>query len=172
MRCGTVTSGAMSETTAAISLRPTTATSKWVGSSCPKCDKGIAAGEGAVLCPKCFTPHHANCWRENGNACAKDGAAARILEPRGRAGAPAAAPAEAPAAASAAPVAAAPVPVAAAAVSAADAPLVELANPWKSARVVQGPNESEVFRRSVMSIVTLLAFWGFAVLIAALLGVV
>ena len=160
----------MSETTAAISLRPTTATSKWAGASCPKCDKAIGAGEGAVLCPKCFTPHHANCWRENGNVCAKDGAAARILEPRGRAGAPSA-PAEAPAPA-AAPVAAAPVPVAAVAVSAADAPLVELANPWKSARVVQGPNESEVFRRSVMSIVTLLAFWGFAVLIAALLGVV
>ena len=56
--------------------------------------------------------------------------------------------------------------------AAADAPLVELANPWKSARVIQGPNESEVFRRSVMTIVTLLAFWGFAVLIAALLGVV
>jgi hypothetical protein len=159
----------MSETTAAISLRPTTATSKWAGASCPKCDKAIGAGEGAVLCPKCFTPHHANCWRESGNVCAKDGAAARILEPRGRAGAPAAA--DAPAAASAAPAAAAPVPVAAA-VPAADAPLVELANPWKSARVIQGPNESEVFRRSVMTIVTLLAFWGFAVLIAALLGVV
>ena len=68
--------------------------------------------------------------------------------------------------------ASAPAPVAAVAVPAADAPLVELANPWKSARVVQGPNESEVFRRSVMSIVTLLAFWGFAVLVAALLGVV
>lgn len=160
----------MSETTAAISLRPTTATSKWAGSSCPKCDKAIGAGEGAVLCPQCFTPHHANCWRENGNSCAKDGAGARILEPRGRAGAPAAAAPDAPAQASV--PASASAPVAAVAVPAADAPLVELANPWKSARVVQGPNESEVFRRSVMSIVTLLAFWGFAVLVAALLGVV
>jgi hypothetical protein len=96
---------------------------------------------------------------------------ARILEPRGRAGAPAAVATDSPAPATA-PVAALPVPDAMATISAADAPLVELANPWKSARVIQGPNESEIFRRSVMSIVTLLAFWGFAVLVAALLGVV
>jgi hypothetical protein len=161
----------MSETTAAISLRPTTATSKWLGCPCPNCEKSIAPGEGAVLCPKCFTPHHATCWRDNGNACAKDGAVARILEPRGRAGAPAAVATDSPAPATA-PVAALPVPDATATISAADAPLVELANPWKSARVVQGPNEVEIFRRSVMSIVTLLMLWGVAVFIATLLGVV
>ena len=83
----------------AISLRPTTATSKWAGATCPKCSKGISAGDQAVLCPKCYIPHHAQCWRDGGNACANDQTPARILEPRGRAGAPAgegaaAAPAE------------------------------------------------------------------------------
>ncbi len=157
----------MTETIAAISLRPTTATSKWAGVTCPRCDKPIPAGEGAVLCPKCYSPHHASCWRDHGNACAKDGALGRILEPRGRS----AAPAEAPAPVASVPTA--PVAVASVApVTAADAPLVELANPWKFARVVHGPNESEVFRRSVMTIVSLLAFWGVAVLVAALLGAV
>lgn len=158
----------MSETTAAISLRPTTATSKWAGAGCPKCDKPIAAGEGAVVCPTCYAPHHASCWRENGNACAKDGATARILEPRGRAAAP---EVPAPAASAPTPAAVAAAPAApAVSVPASEAPLVELANPWKSARVIHGPGEAEVFRRSVMTIVTLMVFWGFCVLVAAGLG--
>jgi NADH-quinone oxidoreductase subunit C len=78
---------------AAISLRTTLANSKWLGQVCPKCGNQIAEGQQAVLCPKCYTPHHAQCWRDNGNQCATDGTPARIIEPRGRAaGAAAAAP--------------------------------------------------------------------------------
>src|ERR687886_1178993 len=78
---------------AAISLRQTTPTMKWVGQVCPKCGNQIAVGQDVVLCPKCYTPHHAQCWRDNGNQCATDGTPARIIEPRGRAaGAAAAAP--------------------------------------------------------------------------------
>src|SRR5438034_4445013 len=84
----------MSETSAApaaaISLRQTTPTMKWVGKACPKCQKDIAVGDQVVLCPKCYTPQHAQCWRDNGNQCAVDQTPARIMEPRGRpAGAPA-----------------------------------------------------------------------------------
>jgi NADH-quinone oxidoreductase subunit C len=71
---------------AAISLRQTTPTMKWLGQVCPKCGNQIAVGNEVVLCPKCYTPHHAQCWRDNGNACANDGTTARIIEPRGRAG--------------------------------------------------------------------------------------
>src|SRR5437764_13676520 len=84
----------MSETStapvAAISLRQTTPTMKWVGKPCPKCQKELAVGDQVVLCPKCYTPQHAQCWRDNGNQCAVDQTPARIIEPRGRpAGAPA-----------------------------------------------------------------------------------
>jgi NADH-quinone oxidoreductase subunit C len=77
----------MSGEGAAISLRATLANSKWAGTACPHCQQPITAGEPAVLCPACFTPHHATCWRANENKCAKDGTAARVIEPRGR-GAP------------------------------------------------------------------------------------
>lgn len=69
---------------AAISLRPTLAGSKWLGVACPHCSSVIALGEPVVLCPSCYTPHHAACWRANGNVCAKDQTPGRILEPRGR----------------------------------------------------------------------------------------
>ena len=162
----------MSDTTAAISLRPTTATSKWAGATCPKCSKGISAGDQAVLCPKCYIPHHAQCWRDGGNACANDQTPARILEPRGRAGAPAGEGAAAP------PAVATPVPAAAAVavpstVSSVPVPFADepLANPWLSARAIQGPPESELFRRNIMTIVSLLVFWAMAVFIATAFGV-
>src|SRR5919199_3269626 len=90
---------------AAISLRQTTPTMKWVGKTCPKCQKEIVVGDQVVLCPKCYTPQHAQCWRDNGNQCAVDQTPAKIIEPRGR-------PAGAPAAdgAGTAPTAAAPTP--------------------------------------------------------------
>src|SRR5439155_3555486 len=86
---------------AAISLRQTTPTMKWLGKTCPKCQKEIVVGHEVVLCPKCYTPQHAQCWRDNGNTCAVDGTPARIIEPRGR-------PAGAPAAGAAAPTSATP----------------------------------------------------------------
>ncbi|MSQ43931.1 MAG: hypothetical protein EXR45_06955 [Chloroflexi bacterium] len=111
---------------ALISVRPTTAESKWAGKECPHCKKDISAGENAVLCPKCYTPHHKDCWTTHGNVCALDQTPANIMERAGRAAAPAVdgapvgtpAPvkpaAEAPAPPKAAPVKAAAVPVAAA----------------------------------------------------------
>src|SRR5919198_147924 len=76
---------------AAISLRQTTPTMKWLGKQCPKCQKEFVVGDQVVLCPKCYTPQHAQCWRDNGNQCAIDQTPAKIIEPRGRpAGAPAA----------------------------------------------------------------------------------
>ncbi|MGH2350338.1 MAG: RING finger protein, partial [Chloroflexota bacterium] len=65
---------------ALISVRQTTAESKWAGATCPKCDKPIQPGEQAVLCPKCYTPQHRDCWAENGNKCAIDGAPANVIE--------------------------------------------------------------------------------------------
>src|SRR5687767_9509238 len=64
---------------AAISLRQTLANSKWLGQTCPKCGNTLAEGEQVVLCPKCYTPQHAQCWQENGNKCAVDETPARII---------------------------------------------------------------------------------------------
>ncbi|MCX5986969.1 MAG: hypothetical protein NTX54_10790 [Chloroflexi bacterium] len=171
-QCGNVTFNPMSDTTAAISLRPTTATSKWAGATCPKCSTGISAGDQAVLCPKCYIPHHAQCWRDGGNACANDQTPARILEPRGRASAPAG-EASSPAPAPSAPVAATAAKAVASTESSVPAPFVDepLANPWLSARAIQGPPESELFRRNIMTIVSLLVFWAVAVFVATAFGV-
>lgn len=65
---------------ALISVRPTTAESKWAGKECPHCKKPIGAGENAVLCPKCYTPHHKDCWTTHGNVCALDQTPANIME--------------------------------------------------------------------------------------------
>jgi NADH-quinone oxidoreductase subunit C len=78
---------------AAISLRQTLASSKWLGQVCPRCGNELAEGQGVVLCPKCYTPQHAQCWRDNGNTCAVDGTPARIIDRPGRGGASAASPA-------------------------------------------------------------------------------
>src|SRR5437870_12805914 len=104
----------MSAEGAAISLRQTTPAMKWVGQVCPKCGNQIAVGHEVVLCPKCYTPQHAQCWRDNGNKCAVDETPARIIEPRGRP-AGAAAPAAGAGASSGAPAGAAPAATAAAA---------------------------------------------------------
>src|SRR5581483_10605026 len=156
--------------TAAISLRQTTPTMKWVGATCPKCQQPIAVGDQVVLCPKCYTPQHAQCWRDNDNRCAIDQTPARLIERPGRgsagsvaAGTAAAAPAPAPAAAPAA-AAPAPVPAAAAAASAVPAP-TPLANPWQYARLLEAPPESDLWRRNIMTVVTIVFIWGLLVLI-------
>ncbi|MEI8219146.1 MAG: NADH-quinone oxidoreductase subunit C [Chloroflexota bacterium] len=94
---------------AAISLRATLANSKWLGTACPKCNGVFAVADQVVLCPSCFSAHHASCWRENGNTCAKDQTPGRIIEPRGRGASPASevpAPVQVQAPTPAAPVAA------------------------------------------------------------------
>src|SRR5688500_15976430 len=88
---------------ALISVRQTTAESKWAGQSCPKCSKPIEAGQPAVLCPKCYTPQHLDCWRDNGNKCAIDETPANVLDRTAGAARPAAEAAPAAAAAGAAP---------------------------------------------------------------------
>jgi NADH-quinone oxidoreductase subunit C len=70
---------------AAISLRQTLASSKWKGQVCPKCGNELMEGEQVVLCPKCYTPQHAQCWQDNGNMCAVDQTAARIIVRPGQA---------------------------------------------------------------------------------------
>jgi menaquinol-cytochrome c reductase cytochrome b/c subunit len=99
---------------ALISVRQTTPESKWAGAVCPKCSQAIEAGQAAVLCPKCYTPHHLDCWNANDKKCAVDGTPANVLDRTGQragaTGAPAVAP---PASGAPAPVRAAPdVPVA------------------------------------------------------------
>src|SRR5207248_1313275 len=162
----------MSETSAApvaaISLRQTTPTMKWVGKTCPKCQKEIVVGDQVVLCPKCYTPQHAQCWRDNGNQCAVDETPARIIEPRGRPAAaaaesaPAATPAAAPA--TAAPAAAAvarPAAAAAQAAAPAAAPPAsgELANPWRYAQPLNPPPEADLWRRNIMTIFWIVVIW-------------
>jgi menaquinol-cytochrome c reductase cytochrome b/c subunit len=85
---------------ALISVRQTTPESKWANAACPKCSNPIEPGQAAVLCPKCYTPQHLDCWRDNGNKCAIDQTPANVLDRT--AARPAAAPA-APAAAAGAP---------------------------------------------------------------------
>ncbi|MGH2351670.1 MAG: RING finger protein, partial [Chloroflexota bacterium] len=75
----------MSDTSAApavatISIRTTLPNSKWLNATCPKCQKPLAEGEQVVLCPKCYTPQHAQCWRDNDNTCAIDSTPARLIE--------------------------------------------------------------------------------------------
>lgn len=36
------------------------------GKLCPYCQNRIALGSDVVLCPACGTPHHAECWQQNG----------------------------------------------------------------------------------------------------------
>jgi hypothetical protein len=167
---------------AAISLRATTATSKWLNATCPKCQKPIAEGEQAVLCPKCYTPQHAQCWRDNGNQCAIDQTPARIIERPGRAGGTAAAPAPAaaatpaptPAAAAApAPRAAAPAaraPSAAAAPAAAAAVPAEPVDPYKYAVPVNATPTSDLWRRNIMTVVWIVVLWAIVMLLAWIFG--
>lgn len=36
---------------------------------CPYCKHSITADQDFVVCPRCMTPHHPECWRENGQHC-------------------------------------------------------------------------------------------------------
>jgi len=42
------------------------------GRVCPYCRFPVLDSEGAVVCPSCDTPHHRDCWEENGG-CARFG---------------------------------------------------------------------------------------------------
>jgi hypothetical protein len=42
------------------------ANSKYVGKVCPYCHNAIKSNSDIVVCPVCDTPHHADCWSENG----------------------------------------------------------------------------------------------------------
>ncbi len=40
------------------------------GKTCDYCEKSIEIGERGILCPQCRTPHHPECWQENGGCTA------------------------------------------------------------------------------------------------------
>ena len=42
--------------------------SQVTGKTCPYCQVPLKSGEESFNCPKCETPHHLECWREN-NGC-------------------------------------------------------------------------------------------------------
>lgn len=167
---------------AAISIRQTVASSKWSNATCPKCQKQLAEGDQVVLCPKCYAPQHAQCWRDNGNQCATDQTPARLIERPvrgGGAGGATATPAAAGAGVAVVPpkaasAAAAPAPAATAApvaagVSAAMASGPAI-SPWRDARLISAPPEADLWRRNIMTIVVITFIWGIIVLVAWLLG--
>lgn len=39
------------------------------GRPCPFCQGTFTVGEVMIQCPSCGTPHHADCWKENGGRC-------------------------------------------------------------------------------------------------------
>lgn len=39
------------------------------GVNCPYCDYPFQPGHNVVFCPSCNTPHHVDCWKDNGNRC-------------------------------------------------------------------------------------------------------
>lgn len=46
--------------------------SEHIGKGCPHCKRGIEVGQTIVLCPRCKTVHHENCWYDRGG-CGKLG---------------------------------------------------------------------------------------------------
>lgn len=46
--------------------------SEYIAKQCPPCRRGVEVGEIIVLCPLCKTPHHEDCWYDNGG-CGKLG---------------------------------------------------------------------------------------------------
>lgn len=152
-------------TPAAISVRQTAATSKWLGANSLGSSKAIAAGDQVVMCPKCFKPVLLDDWKANDNKCPDDQTPGRVIERATKsdgAAAPAVSPSAAPVAA-AAPAAAprAAAPVAAAAIpSGAPAAANVVVDPYRYARVVEAAPVSDVWRRNIMTIFWLVLLWG------------
>ena len=48
-----------------------------VSKTCPYCQSAILLQQDPFVCPTCKTPHHRECWRENGG-CATYGCTARM----------------------------------------------------------------------------------------------
>ncbi len=46
--------------------------SEHIGKGCPHCKRGIEAGQTIVLCPRCKTVHHEDCWY-NAGGCGRVG---------------------------------------------------------------------------------------------------
>src|SRR5688572_25956082 len=65
---------------AAITIRATTATSKWLGAASLGSGKEIAVGDQVVMCPKCFKPVLLDDWRGNDNKCPDDQTPGRVIE--------------------------------------------------------------------------------------------
>lgn len=60
--------------------------SSLVGVPCTRCGQLLAAGDRAVVCPRCRAPHHSRCWMEHGG-CARQGCrqvAVAVVLPRDR----------------------------------------------------------------------------------------
>src|SRR5438093_10855780 len=64
-----------------VPARETTTTSTWRGVVCPRCGGMAAEGHVVVLCPKCSSPNHVECWRDHGGTCGACGTAAEIGDP-------------------------------------------------------------------------------------------
>ena len=155
---------------AAISIRQTAASSKWLGATSLGSGKEIAVGDQVVMCPKCFKPVLLDDWRANDNKCPEDQTPGRVIERATKSdGAAAPAPGPAPAAAAApagaaAAPAAAPRPAASAAPAAipAGAPAASdvVVDPYRYAHPVDAPPVSDVWRRNIMTIFWLVFLWG------------
>ena len=152
---------------AAISIRQTTATSKWLNATSLGSGKQIAAGDQVVMCPECFKPVLLEDWRGNDNKCPEDQTPGRVIERavRGEAAAETAQAAAAAAPAAAAPAAAArpaapAAPAAAAIPAGAPAAANVVVDPYRYARVVEAPPVSDVWRRNIMTIFWLVLLWG------------
>jgi len=61
-----------------------------VGKTCPYDQYPISEGDQVIICPDCATPHHADCWQENGGCttygCARAPAPPAPAMPPARAG--------------------------------------------------------------------------------------
>lgn len=68
----------------------TQVTSQWRGIVCPRCGSMVAEGNLVVVCPKCYTPNHVECWREHGDRCGACGTEARVAPASNQPGADAA----------------------------------------------------------------------------------
>ena len=43
-----------------------------IGKICPFCGETINEGDSVIVCPSCNTPHHENCWYDNGGCTTPD----------------------------------------------------------------------------------------------------